>query len=1260
MVRPVNGDRRRAAASLVAAGVAALWCLVFRGTAPAADEPDAVATRDIVRDDSDPSLRLDLAGHTGDVLALAFFPDGTRLVSGGRDKVALVWSLADAAAAAPGTGVMQTLERARLRERALRWQVQRATRGAIQALAVSADDAPLVALAGNGAMGSTGEILLVKAADGTHVKTLGGGDRVGHRQAVNAVDFTADGAWLVSRDLDGQVFAWERGNDWRPVELAATERALHGLETEQELREFASQRPVVALGTGAVAFSTLANQAELADARAKEPADAPKKTPWIPRWRVRVVDLVAPGRPARDLPEEHLAALPALAATPDGRWLASAARDGTVFVRDPAGADPAGNAARPLLQLADGAHGTALALSPDGARLAIGVNSKSEPRVELWDVAPARRVAVRAVVGGPSAVRSSRDGTWLAWNGGGAHEVFVERMADIAREGTKPVVLGGVGTTITALAFDRPGAWPAPPEPATRDITRTKKPVGPPLGTVPRRLAIATWPVKPGGAAAAPPAAQPTGERVFDRAFDIEALAPIPPDGGPATGAWAPAAGVAAGWTLDKAKAPPLSKNVERWQLRRAGGAGGFIDLEREWQGRGGATAVSWLSRPGQAEPWGVALGTDRGIGVYRISAAADTPCGLVRWFRGHEGTVTSVAVSGDGQWLASGGRDGLVMLWSLVGIERPDAPLHARFGVDLAVDGGRLVVKAVEPAGPLAGRDVRVGDTIDSVSWGGQDADGIRKRAEPAAILEALSTVPFSAQVAFQTSRDGARRPLFQRMPAWENLAALHLAADGEWAFWTPRGYYAASANGDTLFGWLVNRGLDKLPHFYKAQQFRRRLERPDVMGRLLEAGSLDAALRATKRDVPESSAIVLPRAVAAAPTVRIVAPLPGAVSAAPTIDVEAEVEIPAGVEVDRVRVYSSGAVAASEPRVVEERAADAGAPRMRRYRWEGVRLPADTRHLLQVFAGTREGSTDVAAVEIAVPAPAVPVPRGRLFVLCAGVDRYPQGREGALFKIPDLRYSVADARSVHERLIGADDGPLAIGHGKLLADPQVTRGGWKDATRQLADACQAAGVGPDDLLVIFMAGHGIINGGREREYLFLCHDLQGGAVGLDDAGQPVVRPDDGIAWRDFADLERIPCRKLVLVDSCHSGGLGRESRGDAVREFQENMIVVVAAAADDQSSLESPAWGHGAFTKSLLEALGGAADGGTGDPADGVVSLHEVIDYTLENVPRLAEGVQNRGAGAVIRRQNPTVSPKALVPYVRMPLSKAAPAAR
>ena len=107
---------------------------------------------------------------------------------------------------------------------------------------------------------------------------------------------------------------------------------------------------------------------------------------------------------------------------------------------------------------------------------------------------------------------------------------------------------------------------------------------------------------------------------------------------------------------------------------------------------------------------------------------------------------------------------------------------------------------------------------------------------------------------------RDGKAADPFNRLPAWENIASLHLAANREWAFWSPRGYYAASANGDTLFGWLVNRGVDRLPRFFRANQFRRRLERPDVMTRLLAAGSLGAALRTAARDVPKSSAIVLP----------------------------------------------------------------------------------------------------------------------------------------------------------------------------------------------------------------------------------------------------------------------------------------------------------------------------------------------------------------------------------------------------------------
>ena len=126
----------------------------------------------------------------------------------------------------------------------MRWQVARGTRGAIQATAVSPGAGQsVVAIAGSGAMGSTGEIVLVDAKDGTYVKTLGGGDRMGHRQSVAALDFTSDGLWLVSQDLDGQVFAWSRAADWKPVEVVAREETRLGAAGAASLRRMPPLRP---------------------------------------------------------------------------------------------------------------------------------------------------------------------------------------------------------------------------------------------------------------------------------------------------------------------------------------------------------------------------------------------------------------------------------------------------------------------------------------------------------------------------------------------------------------------------------------------------------------------------------------------------------------------------------------------------------------------------------------------------------------------------------------------------------------------------------------------------------------------------------------------------------------------------------------------------------------------------------------------------------------------------------------------------------
>jgi uncharacterized caspase-like protein len=110
---------------------------------------------------------------------------------------------------------------------------------------------------------------------------------------------------------------------------------------------------------------------------------------------------------------------------------------------------------------------------------------------------------------------------------------------------------------------------------------------------------------------------------------------------------------------------------------------------------------------------------------------------------------------------------------------------------------------------------------------------------------------------------------------------------------------------------------------------------------------------------------------------------------------------------------------------------------------------------------------------------------------------------------------------------------------------------------------------------------------------------------------------------------LSSLPGRVLLLLDTCHAGGVlpGRRLRGlPASQRIIEELasaeggVVVMAAATGAQASAEDVVWRNGAFTKALLEGLAGRAD----LLHTGRVTVNMLDLYVSERVRELTAGSQ------------------------------------
>ena len=147
----------------------------------------------------------------------------------------------------------------------------------------------------------------------------------------------------------------------------------------------------------------------------------------------------------------------------------------------------------------------------------------------------------------------------------------------------------------------------------------------------------------------------------------------------------------------------------------------------------------------------------------------------------------------------------------------------------------------------------------------------------------------------------------------------------------------------------------------------------------------------------------------------------------------------------------------------------------------------------------------------------------------------------------------------------------------------------------------------GPQDTLVVFLAGHGINEG---PDYLFLPTDATANSGKLDRSTV--------ISWRDLNEIiKSAKGERILLVDTCHAGN-AYNSR--LIKDAADEHIAVLAATDAETLAKEEPDLGHGVFTYSLIQGLEGRAD----SDRDGRVEVGELSKFSIENVVKITKGTQ------------------------------------
>ena len=619
------------------------------------------------------------------------------------------------------------------------------------------------------------------------------------------------------------------------------------------------------------------------------------------------------------------------------------------------------------------------------------------------------------------------------------------------------------------------------------------------------------------------------------------------------------------------------------------------------------------LSPDGKTIAVGVLLNTgaqslffwDTATGAKKDAPACDLSC--VYW----------LAFSPDGRYLLAAGvdrKDTSTRIWSLDTNKPVQRWKNWKNGVFLP-DGQSVLVRGDlsiwEVRSATTGEVVRkIGDATrpyyaEAISADGRRAVALEKdRAQvwdiPSGKVVATIRHRFGDDMKASLSPDGkllAVAAADQSTYLFDTATGKHLCrlvsfTDNTWAVVDPTGRYDASNGGDVAgLHWVV--GLEPIA----LSQLKERYYDP---------GLLAKHLGFNKEPLREVAAFTTPKMY----------PDIAAKTTGSKIDVALTNR---GGGIGKIVVLVNGKEATADAR---PRGADADAPKLavQLDLSNDPRMVPGQKNTIEIVAYNAEGYlASRGLIRVIEPEGVAVADPPELWAVIVGVSDY---RGDAI----DLKFAAKDADDfatavsvAGTRLFGPNHVHLTtLTTTKADATTAPTRA---NVTRALEAIKKAK---PADVIVIYLAGHGVNYGGADGDFYYLTSD-----AATANLADPAVRSSTAVSSKELTELLKlVPAQKQVLIlDTCASGKLveklmeKRDVPGSQVRAMEQlkdrTGMYVLAGCASDAVSYEASRYGQGLLTYSLLLGMRGGA------LKDERVDVATLFGFAADKVPELARDI-------------------------------------